>query len=139
MLGREAVVFDYAQNIMPGVDWSDHISQRIAAARATILIVTRRTLDPDSARPELFELINRIPVERLFVVALDRMPLNTLPSELVKAKQLDFIDLAYVGEGFAKSERYIDFQDRVRSLADAVATSIERGAIPSISPSVSAS
>ena len=33
----------------------------------------------------------------------------------------DFSDLAYIGEGFSRTERYLDFQDRVRDLARALA------------------
>ena len=38
---------------------------------------------------------------------------------------VDFSDFAFIGEGFRKSERYIDFQTKVRELARDVADSIE--------------
>lgn len=49
-------------------------------------------------------------------------------TDLARVRWTDFADLAYVGEGFTKSERYIEFQDRIRALADTVANSIEQDA-----------
>ena len=72
-------------------------------------------------------LLDRIQPDRLFPIRLDASPSRAgSAGPLADLKSADFSDLAYIGEGFAKSERYIEFQDRVRRLANDVAAAIER-------------
>jgi hypothetical protein len=60
---------------------------------------------------------------RIFPIVLDR-EVET-PPELRKIQWTDLSDFAFVGEGFSKSERYVDFQAEVRKLARRVADVIE--------------
>jgi len=38
-----------------------------------------------------------------------------------EVESVDLSDFAYVGEGFSKSDRYVEFQDRIRHLPGALA------------------
>ena len=50
--------------------------------------------------------------------------LRDIPSEFVDHRVVDFSDFAFVGEGFSKTERYVEFQDRVKRLAREIAGQI---------------
>lgn len=76
---------------------------------------------------ELRILLDNFSSGRLFPIRLGPSSRHgEMDNPLAKLKSTDFSDLAYVGEGFAKSERYIEFQDRVRELARQVADAIEQ-------------
>jgi hypothetical protein len=50
-----------------------------------------------------------------------------VPEALGDLVKWDLSAFAFVGEGFSKSERYVDFQSKVRELARNVAEAIEKG------------
>lgn len=77
--------------------------------------------------PEIQRLLERSADQsgKTILLWLDR-PASDGPlyRRLTRFPSHDFSDLAYVGEGFSRSERYLDFQDRVRDLARTVAADL---------------
>jgi cellulose biosynthesis protein BcsQ len=128
MLGRDASVFFDQASLSPGAHWDRSIDQALSTARTAVVILSRRYLQSEWGRRELDKLLNRLPAGRIFPLRLESMKLDDLPSDVARIQWIDFSDVAYVGEGFAKSERYIDFQDRIRDLAKRVANAIENSA-----------
>jgi hypothetical protein len=118
-LGRDAIVSDH-RSLEGGMDWRE----LIAKARIALVIVSRRSVRSTWAEVELRDLLRVFGDGRLVVVRLDRGAAAEI-RELASYPAFDFSDLAYVGEGFVKSERYLDFQDRIRGLADRAAQMIE--------------
>ena len=119
MLGRNALVFDAAS-----LDTPERFYKASLTAHTAVAILSGRTRDMESA-PELKILFDQFTPGRLFPLSLERSS-RRMEGPLAHLKWMDFSDLAYIGEGFAKSERYIDFQDRVRALAQEVADKIEQ-------------
>jgi cellulose biosynthesis protein BcsQ len=124
MLGRSVVVYDASANFLLTGDILESFQKAASAARTAVLIVSGRTQEMEGT-PDFKLLLDRFSSGRLFPVRLS--PRRSGPdSPLDRLQFADFSDLAYVGEGFAKSERYIEFQDRVRALARQVADAIEQ-------------
>jgi cellulose biosynthesis protein BcsQ len=136
ILGRDVVLSD-DRSLKAGVDWhewwttrrpADDLSLRdwlsSAKARIALVIVSRRSVRSAWAGEELRDLLRIFGDGRLVVIALDRGAVTEI-KELANYPVFDFSDLAYIGEGFVKSERYLDFQDRIRNLAERAAQMIE--------------
>ena len=124
MLGRDASIF-YDLSIASGDKFQDAIGQAIERARTAIVILSRRYLQSEPSRRELGLLLEQLPPGRIFPLRLESSQSDDVPAPLRSVQWMDFSDVAYVGEGFAKSERYIEFQDRIRVLAKRVALAIE--------------
>ena len=133
MLGRSANVFDATPTLQPGA--APQTFQTAASkARIAVAIMSGRTREMESAVEWNF-LLERFAPGRLFVLRLGPSSRHAgLDSRLASLQWTDFSDLAYVGEGFAKSERYIEFQDRVRALAQSAAEAIEQQELTSSPP-----
>lgn len=131
-LGRNATVVDGSLLLVPGLPYTA-FDRAAVVARTAVMILRGRTREIESSR-ELSILLEHISPERLFAVRLGPMRRGGKDNPLARLKAADFSDLAYVGEGFAKSERYIDFQDRVRALAQEVADAIEQDEMRTLSP-----
>jgi len=135
MLGRNATVVDGYSLLVPGMPYTS-FEKAVAVARTAVMILSSRTREMEGSG-ELSILLDRISPDLLFAVRLGRMSSRgSTDSPLARLKAADFSDLAYIGEGFAKSERYIDFQDRVRALAREVAEAIEQEEMRASSPPV---
>jgi len=126
ILGRDVSTFSPVFQPAAGERWADVVvDQAIGRARTAIVILSRRK--SPQGRRELTTLFERLPPNRIFPLRLESIRPEDVPPELNRIQWTDFSDVAYVGEGFAKSERYIEFQDRVRALAKQVASAIEKG------------
>jgi cellulose biosynthesis protein BcsQ len=124
MLGLDAVIF-YDRSAAAGDRFADAIGRAIRRARTAIVIPSRRYLQSEWTRQELGLLADQLPPDRIFPLRLEASQSDDIPPQLRSIQWTDFSDVAYVGEGFAKSERYIEFQDRIRALAKKVAAAIE--------------
>jgi hypothetical protein len=119
-LGRRPIVFDSCLATAKGEALSSAAQDRaLKAARTAVLVLTRRVVGSLQAGDHLSNILDRSSNLALFPIILDKIPVNYLPLPLANIQSADFGDLAYIGEGFSRSERYIDFQDRVRNLAEA--------------------
>jgi MinD-like ATPase involved in chromosome partitioning or flagellar assembly len=133
-LGRDVRIMDSAQ-IPVGANWESTVRMQMQRAGLIVAVVSPRYLS-SAARMELLMSASEKgpsfggPV----VITLDKAVLSDLPSMLRSTMIADFSDLAYVGEGFSRSERYVDFQDRVRKLASEMASRLKetdsRQAVP---------
>jgi MinD-like ATPase involved in chromosome partitioning or flagellar assembly len=118
-LGRDVTFLDRTQ--MPaGTNWESWFKKSIAEARVLLVVATPRYFSSVEGTQELADAAG-LSSGRLFVVSLDRNSMSAAPHWLQSQKWTDFSDLAYVGEGFSKTERYIEFQDRIRKLASEMA------------------
>jgi MinD-like ATPase involved in chromosome partitioning or flagellar assembly len=126
ILGRDVSIFSSAVAMTPDENWAEAVDRATARARTAIVVLSRRNLQSDRGRRELTMLYERLPPGCIFPLRLELFRTEDVPVELSRIQWTDFSDVAYVGEGFAKSERYIEFQDRVRALAKQVATAIEK-------------
>lgn len=123
MLGREAKIID-ASTLALGEDSLRSFQTAASNARTAVLIVSGRTQEiADSA--EFTILMDRFPSSGLFPVVIGGAT-RLRESPIARFQWMDFSDLVYLGEGFTKSERYLEFQDRVRALAKQVADEIQR-------------
>jgi cellulose biosynthesis protein BcsQ len=127
ILGRDVSIFSAAVQPAIGESWAEVADRAIGRARTAIVILSRRNLQSEFGRRELKMLLERLPPNRIFPLGLESVRPEDMPPELTSIQWTDFSGLAYVGEGFAKSERYIEFQDRIRALANQVAAAIEKG------------
>jgi len=107
----------------PDLKWFDQPEAGSLAA-VSLVIVSRAYMKSDWAKIQFQWLYRNLGSSRIFPIALDRN--LELSSELLEIVLSDFTDFAFVGEGFAKTERYVDFQAKVRELANAVADRVER-------------
>jgi cellulose biosynthesis protein BcsQ len=87
---------------------------------AAVLVLSRAVIEADRRSQTLTEVGHH--AGQLFAVTLDRH--LEIPSSILRIPISDFSRYAVVGEGFAKSERYVEFQDEVRELAAKVAATI---------------
>ena len=122
-LGRDATVW-YDRKMEGGTDWQSEIDKKIAKAQTAILIISRRTVVSDHLKQEMERLLERLPADHVFPIQVDNVKPMDIPA-IGSLQWWDFSDTVYVGESFGKSERYIEFQDRVRELASNVAEAIE--------------
>jgi hypothetical protein len=119
-LGRDVRIFE-DQQISPGSDWAGTLNAKLLNARAVLVVATPHYFSSKAHLEVLAKVIAQPPRAGLTLITLDRKAMTELPSNLVSQTVVDFSDLAYIGEGFTKSERYVDFQDRVRKLASILA------------------
>jgi cellulose biosynthesis protein BcsQ len=120
-LGRQIVIRDLVEETAP--DARALLSDG-TGARMAIIIASRRLLNAAWAQETIRDIVTAFGNGRFISVTLDRSAIGT-SKELNNYQYVDFSDLAYIGEGFVKSERYLDFQDRVRSVAVTAAKIIE--------------
>jgi hypothetical protein len=125
MLGRDVLIFWNAA-MSPESDFANVTDRAISRARTAIVVLSRRHLQSDWGRREVEMLLGRLPPKQIFLLRLESIPSDNVPDEIARLPSTDFSNLAYVGVGFAKSERYIEFQDSVRKLAKTVAIAIQR-------------
>jgi MinD-like ATPase involved in chromosome partitioning or flagellar assembly len=87
-------------------------------ARSMVAILTPTYFRTDATRDE-WETFARTRRQALIPVLLHRA--DGYPSDAESMQWFDLSNYEFIGEGFAKSERYVDFQTQVRKLVDVVA------------------
>ncbi len=128
--GRD-VGFAESTQMPPGADWSRWARERMARASLVVVIATPRYLASADRMSGLSDILRgERSQSSVFVLTLDRNVMEQAPGWLRDYQTFDFSDLAYVGEGFSKSERYIEFQDRVRKLAAIMADEFQSKRTP---------
>jgi cellulose biosynthesis protein BcsQ len=134
LLGRDCVVqnsfepveqasITAASSALPDSERTEYLLR----VPVVIAVITRRYLQSPASQRDLKILIQDF--KGLFVpVSLDKSAKEHSP--LREYEISDFSDLAYVGEGFAKSERSLQFQDRIRNLAGDIAAFLDASPSP---------
>ncbi len=127
-LGRNVNIYIDSQAALGG-NWPDATTRAIAQSRVALLILTKRYLTSESTRGELEQMQDKLTEGRIFCLTLDAGLSSALPSMLQSIVPIDFSDVAFIGEAFSKSDRYVEFQGRVRDLAMIMAKKIDESPI----------
>jgi MinD-like ATPase involved in chromosome partitioning or flagellar assembly len=118
--GRDIRFLESTQ-VPPGVEWRQWAQDSMTRAAVVIVVATTRYLASPERVDVLQKMLDQRPQGSFYLLTLDRSSMESAPSWLLSYQWFDFSDLAYIGDGFAKSERYIEFQDRIRKLAATMA------------------
>jgi hypothetical protein len=125
VLGREPILWD-----ITGSEAAAALRKAGAAKQhrpVSLVIVTRRLLSSEwmGSFARDLNLEGGPGAPPIIPITLDRTALSEI-KELARYLSIDFSDLLYVGEAFTKSERYLDFQDRIRRVAASVAELLQQ-------------
>ncbi len=127
LLGREPLILDASRAASYEGGSAEHGALGATAfpqtgIRVAVVLLPRRFGRDDGARAG-FEDLKRRFGNSLVLMSLE--PDAQTDPAVREFNAIDFSDLAYVGEGFAKSERSLQFQDRVRAVAQVTTDLIE--------------
>jgi hypothetical protein len=119
--------------IVTGDSWPLKLQQAIAQSRCLIPIWSPLYFHSDWCRRECAAMLYRETQTGFRTIANPRgllAPVNVFDGQFfpAKAKQIQWLECQrfwVIGDGFSKTERYIEFQDILRSWAIDVATVIE--------------
>jgi cellulose biosynthesis protein BcsQ len=122
-LGRQPNIWFAPQSLQPGERWNESVARAIASSKACVVILSRGYLNSKPARRELDLMQDqRKPIVPLL---LDKELSSSELSDFEIDSRNSFADMAFVGEGFSRSERFVEFQPRVRDFAYQVARRIQ--------------
>jgi len=132
-LNRPATLFVDRTGIVTGDSWPLKLQQAIAQSRCLIPIWSPLYFHSDWCRRECAAMLYRETQTGFRTIANPRgllAPVNVFDGQFfpAKAKQIQWLECQrfwVIGDGFSKTERYIEFQDILRSWAIDVATVIE--------------
>jgi MinD-like ATPase involved in chromosome partitioning or flagellar assembly len=127
--GRDIRMVESSQ-MPPGADGRDWATEQMSRATLIVAIATSRYLASTARIEAVRQVVEQRPRGSLVVVTLDRSAMDQAPGWLREITWSNFSDLAYIGEGFTKSERYVEFQDRIRSLATTMADQLRSPSAP---------
>jgi hypothetical protein len=121
MLGRDAKVL--FSPLDAAFDSVTDFKEELASARCMVAILTPSYFRSNNTRSE-WDSFALSPTRALIPVLLHKS--DGYPPEVQSLQQFDFSEYAYLGEGFSKTERYIDFQAAVRKLVEVIAEVIKQ-------------
>jgi hypothetical protein len=119
-LARRARVFSQDTALL-NADWQAALDRHLDAARTLVVILTPTYFNSQFNRREWDAFAHSRP-DRLFPVMLTRS--DSYPEDVNTRQWADFTPFAFVGEGFSKTEVYVEFQRAVHALASAVGAKI---------------
>ena len=132
-LNRPATLFVDRTGIATGDSWPLKLQQAIAQSRCLIPIWSPLYFHSEWCRRECAAMLYREAETGFRTVANPHglvVPVNVFDGQFFpkRAKQIEWLDCQrfwVIGDGFSRTERYVEFQDVLRSWATEVATVIE--------------
>lgn len=122
-LGRKAHIFYDKTLPDERSDWQSHVSGALSHALCFLAVVTPAYFASEQHLQEWRAFESRAPNSIVPVILHG----GEFPELGRQVQWLDFSDFAYLGEGFSRSDRYVEFQDRVKQLAATIAEKISAG------------
>jgi cellulose biosynthesis protein BcsQ len=104
----------------PGEDWSKVTEEALQSARCLLAVISPAYVRSDVCMGELNSFLKHQPNGIVIPMMVEKTDLN-LPEQLRSRQWLDFSEFFYVGTGLTQSSLYVDFQKRVRHLAQDLA------------------
>jgi hypothetical protein len=123
-LGRPAVIVHRLAQRTLGSIAEIPRGRTVEIRGVALVLLSRASTQSAWVIAEIEDTLRRVGPERVIPMRLDRSV--DAPEILRDRVMVDFSDFALVGEGFTKTERYVEFQARVRELARAIADAVDR-------------
>jgi hypothetical protein len=116
-----AGMFFYEKTLRPGDPWPDELRAGIKTSRVALALCSPEYFFSDWCLTELHSFLGR---GGKVVVPVSIYDGEAFPKEVRDIQSSDLSNFVIVGKGFIVTERYVDFQDKLRQLSKDVATRI---------------
>ncbi len=117
--------FFYEQTLRPGAPWPDELKEGIRQSRVGLALCSPEYFYSDWCMTEFYSFLNRGSKVLIPVSIYDG---EAFPKVARNIQSADLSDYVLVGKGFKDTERYIYFQEKLKTLSKDVAARI--GAAP---------
>jgi TIR domain len=117
--------FFYEQTLRPGDPWPDELKDGIRRSRVALALCSPEYFYSDWCLTEFYSFLNRGGKVLVPVSIYDG---EAFPKDARNIQSADLSQYVLVGKGFKDTERYIEFQDKLKTLSKDVAERI--GAAP---------
>jgi TIR domain len=133
-LNRPLQIFVDRKGISSGDSWPLRIQRALAQSRCLLAVWSPLYFHSTWCRKECASMLYR-ETQRGFrtlnnpaglVIPINVFDEQFFPDKARKIEWLDLRDYWIVGEGFAKTEKYVQFQDRLRDWSPQVASTVQR-------------
>jgi hypothetical protein len=113
--------FFYEKALRPGDAWPEELRLAIKTSRVGVALCSPEYFFSDWCLTELHSFLKR---DKKVLVPVSIYDGEAFPKEVQEIQKSDLSQYVIVGEGYVKTARYVDFQDKLRELSRDVAVRI---------------